>query len=160
MEIAQIAERVNRFLIAPKVATGRMIWATRRHENDYARASLHVRTADGAGPRQFGEIVLTATTRRTPPKYSCVLLLRKEPVLRLDVNPERPHTNKLTLEVVRGTHWHPWPCKNAEPDDRKLGYRDWLLAFLDRANTRLQTKYYPPPFGVQPELPFEGLHDA
>jgi hypothetical protein len=143
---------VAEFLAQPKTVGGRVYWSQKGHP-DYQEASLIV--AVTAKPEILSRLVMTASTSRDPRKYSFALLLGSGPVLRLDVNPGSTHFDPVTLTSVAGTHWQPWPCSSAEPDDRQFNHLGWLNEFLTKAAITSDIEYNQPPYAAVEQLGLE-----
>ncbi len=148
------ADHVKDFLAAQKFAARRYRWRPKSNQ-EWLQAKIQLLVPSGK-LSTHSRLILTAHRYRKPRKYSFVLHYCGECVLRLDVDPHRTHTNPVTLEIVRCTHWQAWPCTTAEPDDRSLGYLDWFREFLKRANIEYKWRLVPPPeHVVQLELSYE-----
>jgi hypothetical protein len=148
---ADFASKVAAFIDLPKSAVRGYRWRGKSH-GEYIETRFGVSGMIAGKRRIIGEVILTAHRYRRPAKYSFVLRHRNEAVLRLDVDSGRTHTNPVTLQVVRATHWHVWPCIDAELDDRSLGHQEWFREFLGRAKIDFPFKYLPPPYGMQLRL--------
>ena len=144
-------QAVRTFLDADKMATGRLRWLHKRHQ-DYVEAKSPLVTVEE--PVMHGSLRLTAHLFRRPPKYGFSMIFRGRRRLGLDVNPGASHTNILRLESVRGTHWQEWPSMDAVADSRGFFYSQWLDAFMKRAHIQFKHPYRPPPIvaGKQPGL--------
>ncbi len=92
---------------------------------------------------------MTAHRRKLPRKSGFHLLLANKRLITLDVSPARAHNNRALGASVEGTHWHVWPCDEAEPDAREMPHRQWFHEFLSRARISFDGRYTPPPY--QPE---------
>lgn len=137
-------EAISAFLKEEKSLKHGFRWKSRR--KDYARATAPVlRFSDG---RILARVIITAHVSKLPPKYSFCLSFQNIPILRLDVEPNRSHTDFINLRRVRtiGTHWHLWPGNHAVSDNRALPHHFWLDEFLKRGRITSFHKYVKPPF--------------
>jgi hypothetical protein len=147
------ADHVRDFLAADKFAVRSYRWRPKGNQ-EWMHARIRLLVPSGKLSTRC-QLALTAHRFRKPRKYSFSLLYCGECVLRLDVDPQRTHTNPVTLEVVRCTHWQEWPGETAEPDDRPLCYLDWFREFLKRAHIKYKWRLVPPPeHVVQLEFPY------
>lgn len=132
---------VERFLEAEKEVRGQLRWRDKAHP-DYVEAKLFV--AVTAGGSESAEVILTANTGFSPPKFGFALIFRGIRVLGLDVDPARTHFNASTKAIVSSTHWQRWPGMEARPDGRSLDHKQWLSEFLEAANIRNAIRYKAP----------------
>lgn len=139
------------FLAAPKrLQRDRIRWRRKGHP-DYVEVRIGVEVI--AEPRERGRVIFQSHVTMLPMKYTFVLLHRADCILRLDVNPGRPHTNMATLQTIWGTHWQTLPdLRFAVADPRELSHRRWLDEFLRRANISRTLWYNEPPRGEQLSL--------
>lgn len=145
-------EDVAEFLATDKRLAHRFRWKSSRA--DYARASAPVFVKDERRP--FARVQMNHHLARVPRKYSFSLIFRGERVVGLDIDPGRSHTNLITLEVVRSTHWQTWPLMQAVVDRRELLHHNWLALFLKECKIHSQHSYAEPPFhGGQLGLDFD-----
>jgi hypothetical protein len=142
--------RLEGFLAAEKVASRRYRWRVKSNK-EFIEAKCVIDVA-GLDRSPVGRLIMTAHRFRRPRKYSFCLMYLGTPILRLDTDPARGHTNVLEPLVVRGTHWHTWPCTEAEPDARVMEHKQWFEAFIARARIRYPFPYAPPPLGLQLDL--------
>jgi hypothetical protein len=89
---------------------------------------------------------MTAQRKHLPQKASFTLLLGDVRIFSLDVEPRRWHKNRRTLGTVGVTHWHTWPCEEAEPDNRTMSHKEWFWEFLQRSKTSFTGRYRKPPY--------------
>lgn len=148
----EFSARVAAFLSAEKAALRRYRWRSKTN-GEYGEAKAVVDLIRIDTRRPVGRLIMTAHRYRQPRKYSFVLMYCNERILGLDVDPARTHTNLGDLRVVHGSHWHTWPCTEAEPEARIMGHRQWFDAFLKRAHIRYPYPYDPPKHGLQLKLP-------
>jgi hypothetical protein len=111
---------------------------------DYSSSTLRV--VCPPEPKAVLRLVMTVERRHLPQKSSFNLLLGDKRIFSLDVNPRRCHTNRRTLGTVGVTHWHTWPCEEAEPDDRAMSHKEWFWEFLQRSKTAFTGRYRKPPY--------------
>ena len=151
MSAASRKDEVAAFLSAVKSLGPWSRWKAKSHP-DFAEAAAIVLVDDGSV--EAGEMRMTAHLTREPPKFSFVLLWRRRPVFRLDVDLGNRHFNASSRTSVDGTHWQAWPAFEAEADGRTLNHRAWLDEFCRRAHISADKPYRPPPSpGDEPELP-------
>lgn len=131
----------------------RFRWVGKQHP-DYVQGKFLVRCTSRSD-LDLGSVVLTAHVVRHPPKYSFGLLYAAERVFALDVGPSRTHFDAKSLTVIRDTHWHTWPCENAQVDERSLGYSDWFREFLSRAKVTYKWRFPTMPQGAQIGLDYD-----
>lgn len=125
-----------------KYISGRLRWNAKRHQ-DYAEAKFLVNCP--ALPEIDGRLILTAHKARVPYKYGFSLMAGSLRIFGLDVNPGMSHYNRRTLTSVSGTHWQVYPHMDAEPDNRELAHREWLLEFCKRIHLESRIEYATPP---------------
>ena len=111
---------------------------------DYSSAALRV--VCPSIPKAVLRLVMQVQRRNLPQKASFALLLGSNCIMRLDVEPRRCHKNRRTLGTVGVTHWHTWPCEEAEPDARAMSHREWFWDFLQRSRTVFTGRYRKPPY--------------
>lgn len=111
---------------------------------DYSSSTLRV--VCPTEPKAVLRLVMTAERRHLPQKAGFTLLLGNYRIFSLDANPRRCHKNRKTLGTVGVTHWHTWPCEDAEPDNRAMSHREWFWEFLQRSNTTFKGRYRKPPY--------------
>lgn len=111
---------------------------------DYSVSSLRV--VCSREPKAVLRLVMTAQRRNLPQKASFTLLLGSLRIFSLDVEPRRCHKNRTTLGTVGVTHWHTWPCDEAEPDNRTMPHKEWFWEFLQRSRTTFTGRYRKPPY--------------
>lgn len=100
-------------------------------------------------PAFTASLSLGAHVHRTPEKYEFSILLGGNRVAALDINPTTSHINFATGKKVsvRVTHWHCWPSKDVEPDNRELSFKQWLNSFCKRFKVTLDGFDPPPHYG-------------
>lgn len=130
-------------ITAEKRIEGNIHWRS-SNRADYASARLRVVCADY--PRARLRLVFTVQRTRLPQKATFSLLLGGQRIFSLDVEPRRCHKNRRTLGSVGVTHWHRWPCDEAEPDDRVMTHQEWFGEFLRRSNSVFTGRYRKPPY--------------
>lgn len=134
---------IGAILSADKRIIGSVSWKS-VNRADYSTASLRV--VCPSHPKAVLRLVLTVQRRHLPQKAVFALLLGGERIISLDVEPRRWHKNRRTLGSVGVTHWHTWPCDQAEPDNRKMAHRAWFVEFLRRSNMSFTGRYRKPPY--------------
>jgi hypothetical protein len=139
------------FLAAPKrLQRDRIRWRRKGH-HDYVEVRIGVEVI--GDPREQGRVIFQSHLTMQPVKYTFTLLRHADRIFGLDVNPNRPHTNPVTLQTIWGTHWQMLPdLRVAVPDARELSHRQWLDEFLRRANILRTLWYNEPPRGEQLSL--------
>ena len=136
-------------MLAPKVAARPLQWRARGID-DHIRCHVPIYTKDE--PRTRATLFVQAHRVRNPLKASISIILSKERILGLDIEPQRSHRNLLTKKCVSETHWQCWPLMEAEADPRTLEYKDWLLEFLNRAKVEYPFPIIAPYRGIQLRL--------
>ncbi len=145
----ELAEDVERYLIADKVVRGACIWKRKQHA-DYREV---VKILECPSMPEFnGSLIMTAHLTRVPQKFSFVLSLGNVRAFGLDVNPGSAHYNPRTLVSVSSTHWQRFPLYDAVPDERNLSHFEWLKEFCARARIGMDYLSYKTPPHEPPQL--------
>lgn len=135
-----------KFLAAPKYVSGPLKY-NQKNKNYYA-AQASVRCPD------FLELNLRLFTQyhvtRNPRKFSILLLANNQRVFSIDVNPGSTHSNPITLEVIRGSHWQIYPnITTAIEDNIDRTHQQWMAEFLRQTNISMDGGYTAPNFEVE-----------
>jgi hypothetical protein len=132
-------------MASEKVVTAKVSWSLAPHTDT---AKGHAVIAVPTRPGFNSTFRLTAHVHDMPPKYSFSVLLGTARVAGLDINPAGCHWNFVdgNREAVRISHWHCWPEKNVEPEERDLRFALWLKHFCNRFNVKIDKGCPPAPF--------------
>lgn len=139
----EIDSLIEAILDAEKEIIGNIGWKI-AHRRDYSICNLKV--VCPAAPRAILRLALGTQRTNLPQKSSFTLLFGGQRIFSLDVEPRRSHRNTLTLGSVKGTHWHRWPCSEAEADDRTFTHQQWFEEFRKRARITFTGRYRKPPY--------------
>lgn len=140
---SELDSLIEAILAADKEIIGNVGWKV-AHRRDYTVANLKVICP--SYPRAILRLALTTQRRNLPQKASFTLLFGGQRIFSLDVEPRRSHKNTLTLGSVKDTHWHRWPCSEAELDERTLTHRQWFDEFNVRCRLLFEGRYRKPPY--------------
>jgi hypothetical protein len=139
----EIDSLIGTLLAADKRITDSIGWKSNGRA-DYSASTLRV--VCPSEPKAVLRLVMTAQRWNLPQKASFTFLLGNLRIFSLDVEPRRCHKNRRTLGTVGVTHWHTWPCDEAEPDDRIMTHKEWFWEFLQRSRTTFTGRYRKPPY--------------
>ena len=145
--------QAQKFLSKEKSLWGRIIWRS-QNRNDYVEARAQVLIQSR---KVDSRLILLSHLFYKPLKFSLSLIFRNQSIMRLDVNPGRPHYNKETLEVVDISHWHYRPNMDfARADVRNIPFSQWVQEFLSKAVINSSIHIPAPPQGEQKLLTLDG----
>ena len=146
MTLTLTEDEFIQFLSSPKFVSGPLKY--QKKNVNYHSAQAVVRCPDY--PEINMRLIAEYHVSRNPRKFGIALLCENIRAFGLDVNPGRNHTNPITLEVVRGSHWHIYPdTERAIADNIERTHQQWVADFLLQSNITIEGGYTAPVFEVE-----------